>query len=124
MYTFAFDRPIDMIPAIWPWARRPDQEHALGDASADGGEPGWLLEEVDDLGDLLLDALVAGDVGERGRGLVGAVGLGPAAADRHDVAHLAGGATLHPDEEADDQQDRQQQPEHAEEPVRAGRLEP
>ena len=21
-YIFAFDRPIDMMPVIWPWARR------------------------------------------------------------------------------------------------------
>ena len=45
-------------------ARGPDQQHALGDAGADLAEPLGRLEEVDDLADLLLHALVAGDVGE------------------------------------------------------------
>ena len=92
-------------------AGRADEQDALGHAGADLAEALGHAQEVDDLGDLLLDALVAGDVGERGRRLVGVVGLGPALADRHDVAHLALGPALHPDEEADDQQERQQQAE-------------
>ena len=87
-------------------AGRADEQHALGDAGADLAEPLGHAQEVDDLGDLLLDAFVAGDVGERGRRLVGRVGLGLALADRHHVAHLAGGTALHPDEEADDQEHR------------------
>ena len=70
-------------------ARRPDEQHALRDAGADLAEPLGHLQEVDDLSDLLLHALVAGDVGERRAGLVGGVGLRPRPPDRHDVAHLA-----------------------------------
>jgi hypothetical protein len=61
-----------------------------------------VAQEVDDLGDLLLDALVAGDVVEGGAGPLGVVGLGLRLADRHDAAHLALRPALHPDEEADD----------------------
>ena len=46
----------------------PDEEHALGDLGADVPEAGGGLQEVDDLADLLLDPVVAGDVGEGGRG--------------------------------------------------------
>jgi hypothetical protein len=46
----------------------PDEQHALGDAGADLAELLGVLEEVDDLADLLLHALVAGDVGEGGAG--------------------------------------------------------
>ena len=104
-------------------ARRADEEHALGHTGADLAEAVGHPQEVDDLGDLLLDAFVAGDVGERRRRAVLAVGLGAAAPDRHHVAHLPGGAALHPDEEADDQQHGQQQPGDAQEPVAARRLE-
>ena len=89
-------------------AGRPDEQHALRHPGADLAEPLGHPQEVDDLGDLLLHALVAGDVGERRGRLVGVVRLGPAAADRHDVAHLARGPALHPHEEADDQHDREQ----------------
>ena len=88
-------------------ARWADEEHALGHTGADLAEPVGHPQEVDDLGDLLLDAFVAGDVGEGRRRAVLAVGLGAAATDRHHVAHLPGGAALHPDEEADDQQNGQ-----------------
>ena len=104
-------------------AGRTDEQDALGDAGADLAEPLGHPQEVDDLGDLLLDARVAGDVGERGGRLVGVVGLGAAATDRHHVAHLAGRTTLHPDEEPDDQHDRQHQAEDVEQPVGARRLE-
>ena len=90
-------------------AGRTDEQDALGDAGADLLEPLGHAQEVDDLGDLLLDAVVAGDVVERGRRPVGVVGLGLALADRHHVAHLALRASLHPDEEPDDQQHRQEQ---------------
>ena len=99
-------------------ARRTHQEHALGHARADLLEPLGHLEEVDDLLDLLLHALVAGDVGEgRGR-LVGGVGLGPAAPDRHHVAHLPGSPALHPDEEGDDEHHGQQEGDELAEDVR------
>ncbi len=85
-------------------AGRTDEQDALGDPGADLLEPLGHPQEVDDLADLQLHALVAGDVGERRRRPVGGVRLGPAAPDRHDVAHLARGPPLHPHEEADDQQ--------------------
>ena len=85
-------------------AGRADEQHALGDAGADLLEPLGHLQEVDDLSDLLLHALVAGDVGEGGATACPASRSSPGSPDRHDVAHLAGGAALHPDEEADDQE--------------------
>ena len=48
-----------------------------------------VLQEVDDLGDLLLHRAVAGDVGERRLRLLGVVDLRPAAPDVHHRAHLA-----------------------------------
>ena len=70
-------------------AGRADEQDALRHPGADLLEPLGHAQEVDDLGDLLLHAFVAGDVGEGGRRLVGRVGLGPAPPDRHHVAHLA-----------------------------------
>ena len=90
-------------------SRRADEQDALGDSRPDLSEPLGLLEEVDDLTDLLLDALVSGDIGERGGRPLAGVRLGLAPADGHDAAHLALGPTLHPDEEADEEGDRQQQ---------------
>ena len=102
---------------------RADEQDALGDPGADLLEPLGHPQEVDHLGDLLLHAGVAGDVVERGRRLVGVVGLGLALADRHHVAHLARRSALHPDEEPDDQHDRQEDRQDAEQPVVARRLE-
>ena len=58
-----------------------------------------VLQEVDDLGDLLLDALVAGDVGERRARALGRVRLRLRPPDGHDAAHLRRRPALHPDEE-------------------------
>jgi hypothetical protein len=102
-------------------AGRPDQQHALGDAGADLGEPLRVLQEVDDLGDVLLDALVAGHVGEGRARTFRRVGLGLAAADGHDAAHLALGPALHPHEEADEQGHRQQQRQQCAPQVLGGR---
>ena len=88
-------------------ARRADEQHALGDARADLLELPRVLEEVDDLGDLLLHGAVARDVGERRLRLLGVVHLRPAAPDVHHRAHLALRASAHPHEEADDQHERQ-----------------
>ena len=88
------------------WA---DEQHAFGDARTDFGEAFGVLQEVDDLRDFLLDAVVAGDVVEHRSGSFGGVGLGLASANRHDVAHLPRGPTLHPHEEEDEQGDRDQQ---------------
>ena len=60
-----------------PWGARTDFGEAFG-----------VLQEVDDLRDFLLDAVVAGDVVEHRSGSFGGVGLGLASANRHDVAHL------------------------------------
>src|ERR671910_457948 len=86
-----------------------DEQHALGDAGPDLREPLGVLEEVDDLADLLLHAVVAGHVGERGARALGAVRLGAAAPDRHDAAHLALGPALHQPEDADEQRHRDEQ---------------
>ena len=107
---------------VLPVPGGPTSRMPFGHAGADLAEALGHAQEVDDFGDLLLDALVAGDVGERGRRLVGRVGLGPAAPDRHHVAHLARSAPLHPHEEPDDQHERQQQAGPAEQPVGARRL--
>ena len=64
-------------------AGRSDEEDALRDPGADLGEFLGVLQEVDDLADLLLDALVAGDVVEGRAGEFGGVGLGPGSADGH-----------------------------------------
>ena len=103
-------------------AGRPDEEHALRDARPDLLEALRELQEVDDLGDLLLDRPVARDVVERRLGLLGVVDLRPAAADVHDRTHLALGAAAHPDEEPDDEQGGEQQRDQVEEEVRPGAL--
>ena len=88
-------------------AGRTDEQHALRDARADLLELARVLQEVDDLGDLLLHRPVAGDVVERRLRLLGVVDLRPALADVHHRAHLALRAPAHPDEEPDDQHERQ-----------------
>ena len=87
-------------------SRRSDQQHALGDAGADLGELLGVLQEVHDLADLHLHALVAGHVVERRAGAFRRVGLGPRPAYRHHPAHLALGPALDPPEEQDDHADR------------------
>ena len=69
-------------------ARGTDEQDALGDAGADLAELLGVLQEVDDLADLLLHALVAGDVGEGRAGAFGRVHLRPRPPDGHDAAHL------------------------------------
>jgi len=103
--------------------RGTDEQDALGDPGADACEALGLLEEVDDLGDLLLDACVTGNVVEGRAGAFGGVRLGLGAADRHDAAHLALRPALHPPEEADEQGDGQQQGEERAEQARLRRVE-
>ena len=77
-------------------ARRAHHEHAPG---ADGPGPGVALgvaQEVDDLGHLPLGPLVAGDVGEPGRGPVLVVDLGLGPSDAHDPARPAARRVLRP----------------------------
>ena len=91
-----------------PGARRPHQEDALGDLGPDLLEPVSRAEEVDHLGDLELDAVVAGHVGERGSRPLGRIHLGLRTPDRHDAAHLALGPSGQPDEQQDDDRPVQQ----------------
>ena len=99
-------------------AGRAHQQDALRHACTDLLEALGHAQEVDDLLDLQLHAVVTGDVGERGRRLVGLVRLRLAAPDRHDVPGLTHRAALHPHEETDDQQERQQDRDQARDPVR------
>ncbi len=103
-------------------ARRAHQEDALGNPGADLGEAVRRLEEVDDLGDLLLHPVVASYVREgRPRPLRG-VRLGLRAADRHDPAHLALSPALHEPEEGHEDADRDEEGQEAHEEVGGGGL--
>ena len=66
-------------------AGRADEQHAFGHTCADLLEAARRLEEVDDLADLLFDALIAGDVVEGRPGSFCRVDLGPGASYRHDA---------------------------------------
>jgi hypothetical protein len=85
-------------------AGRSHEQDPLGDPGADGGEHRGVAQEVDDLADLFFDAVVAGDVGEGGVGALGLGDAGPAARERGGAGELAGGATRHPHQHADDEQ--------------------
>ncbi len=87
----------------FPCSRRTDEKDPLGDLGPDVPEAVGGLQEVDDLGDLDLDALVAGHVGEGGPRPLGRVEAGPGAADRHDPAHLALGPATDPEEDPDEE---------------------
>ena len=85
-------------------ARRPGQQHALGRARAEAPVLLGVLEEVDDLVDLGLDLVDAGDVLERDAHRLGIDALLLAAAE--EPAHRALLAPEHPDVEREQQQDR------------------
>ena len=64
-----------------------------------------MAQEVDDLGHLSLGSLVAGDVGEAGRGLLLVVDLGLGSPEAHDPpGQLLGVPPPDPDEEGDKEQ--------------------
>ena len=86
-----------------PTMSTPRGHHGPGPRVAVG-----VAQEVDDLADLRLRAVVAGDVVERGGGplLVEHLGAGPA--DAEDALHLAGRAAGEPPPEPDDDDERQQ----------------
>ena len=86
-------------------ARRADQQHALGDARADGDELVRVLEELDDLVQLLLGLVDAGDVDERDRRLVTGEQAGAAAAEGQRLVVAALGLPEDPE------QDQRHQPE-------------
>ena len=98
-------------------SRRAHQQHALGDAAAELLELLGLLEELDDLLQLLLGLLDAGDVLERHllAGGVEELGLALAEGERLVAAglHLA----HEEDPEADDQQHRRPGQQHGDERV-------
>ena len=98
------------------------EQHALGDARADGLELGGLLQELLDLVELLDRLLGAGDVVEGDlRALLGdELGLG--LAELHDAVAAALHAREHDPEEEADEHERQQDAEHREEPVRLRHL--
>ena len=92
-------------------AGRAHHEHALGDLAAQPLKPGRVLQELDDLGNLLLGFLDACDVLESHGGLVRVEQAGAAAAEGHGTAPAAHAALhlaheIQPD--ADQQQERQQ----------------
>ena len=97
-----------------PGSGRPDHQHALGPGRTGARVAPWLLEEVDDLHDLGLGVLVAGDVGEPGRRSFLVVDLRLGLADAHQAAErpaaageLTGAAPQVPEVEAGEQQERQ-----------------
>ena len=88
---------------VLPVPGGPTSRIPFGDLGADVAEAVRGLQEVDDLGDLDLDALVAGDVGEGRPGSFGGVEPGPGPADGHDPRHLALGAPGYPEEDPDEE---------------------
>ena len=78
--------------------RRPDEQHALGNPAADARVLLRVLQELDDLAQLFLGLIHAGDVGELHLDVVfGGIDLGPAARERH---HAALGSAQAAEEEA------------------------
>src|SRR5947209_16700226 len=67
-------------------ARRPDQQHALGDAGAQPAERFRIAQEGDDLLQLVFRLLDAGDVSERHLGVGLDIDLGARFSDRHQAA--------------------------------------
>ena len=67
-------------------AGRPDEQHALGNAAADARVLLRGLQELDDLAQLLLGLVHAGDVAEPHLHVVVGVDLGAAARERHHAA--------------------------------------
>ena len=80
-------------------AGRADQEHALGDARADGDELVRVLEELDDLVELLLGLIHAGDVDERDRRLVTREQARTAPAERQRLVVAALGLAEDPEQD-------------------------
>ena len=89
-------------------AGRAGEQDALRDGRAERACTCRVAEEVDDLGELVLHLVDAGDVGERGpRARLRLVPLGPRSADPAEAAEPAAGRR-HPPEEPDAQADEQQ----------------
>ena len=94
-------------------ARRPVQEHALGDARAERLELLGVLEELLDLVQLLDGLIRAGDVAEADLGRVDGHALGAALAEAHDLRASALHLVHQEDPEAEEEHERQQVGEQA-----------
>jgi hypothetical protein len=98
-------------------AGRADEQHALRDAPADARVLLGVLEELDDLLQLLLGLVHAGDVPEAHLDVVLGVNLGAAARERHHAALRAAHA---PEEEAPDEHEEEQREHPADELAHPG----
>ena len=103
-------------------ARGPHHEDALRPHGAGATVAVGVLQEVDDLRDLLLGALVARDVAEARRRPFLVVELGLGAAEAHDPpSERLLAAPADPDEEPDEEQERKEGEQHRRERLAAGR---
>ena len=102
-------------------ARRAHQQDPLRDPGADLLEPSRRLQEVNDLADLQLHAVISGDVAEGRRRSFGRVLLRLRLSDRHDAAHLALGPATDEVEDPHDQSEGDQIPDERDERVLRGR---
>ena len=93
-------------------ARGADEQHALGNAAAEVGVFLRVLEELDDLLQLLLRFVDAGDIGEADLDFVVGVDLRAAPRERHDAAF---GAAHAAEEEAPDGDEEEHRDHPAEE---------
>ena len=93
---------------------RADEQHAVRDARAEGGELLRVLQELDDLGELLLRLFLAGDVEERHGRLLAGEHAGAAAAEGHRLRVGALGLPHHEDEDGAEDDQRQEVEEQAE----------
>ena len=93
--------------SVLPVPGAPGEQHALRRARAEAAVLLRVLQEVDDLVDLGLDLVDAGDVVERDAHRLGIDALLRAAAEQS-AAHRALLALEHPDVEADEQEDRRE----------------
>ena len=89
-------------------SRRPEQEHALGDAGAEGLELLGVLEELLDLVQLFDRLVRPGHVLERDLGRIDRHLLGPALAEAHDLRPAALHLVDQEDPEHEEQHERQQ----------------
>ena len=92
-------------------AGRADEQHALRNAAAEVRVLLRVLQELDDLLELLLGLVHAGDVGEADLHFVVGVDLRAAARERH---HAALGAAHAPEEEAPDRDEEEERDDPAE----------
>ena len=90
-------------------AGRPDEQHALGNAAAEVRELLRVLQELDDLAQLVLRFVDAGDIGELHLHIVVGVDLGAAARERHDAA-LGTAHAPHQKRPQRDEEDERQHP--------------